>query len=56
VATGRDVTLSGGRYRVLTRAGRTTVTWTQAGHTCVIDAPATVAAAELVTLAAWASV
>jgi hypothetical protein len=56
VATGRDVTLSGGRYRVLTRAGRTTVTWTQAGHTCVIDAPATVAAAELVRLAAWASV
>jgi hypothetical protein len=53
---GRDVIRGGARYRVVTRAGRTTVTWTQAGHTCVIDAPATVAAAELVTLAAWANV
>jgi hypothetical protein len=52
-SAGRDVVRSGTRYRVLARAGRTTVTWTQAGHTCVIDAPATVPAAELVTLAAW---
>jgi hypothetical protein len=55
-AAGRDVIRGGARYRVLTRAGRTTVTWTQAGHTCVIDAPATIAAAELVRLAAWANV
>jgi hypothetical protein len=52
-SAGRDVVRSGTRYRVLARAGRTTVTWTQAGHTCVIDAPATTPAAELVTLAAW---
>ena len=52
-AAGRDVVRGGVRYRVLRRGGRTTVTWTQAGHTCVIDAPATVTAAELVTLAAW---
>jgi hypothetical protein len=53
---GRDVISGGARYRVFTRGGRTTVTWTQARHTCVIDAPATVAAAELVRLAAWANV
>jgi hypothetical protein len=55
-AAGRDVIRGGARYRVVTRSGRTTVTWTQAGHTCVIDAPATIAAAELVRLAAWANV
>jgi hypothetical protein len=49
---GRDVVRGGARYRVVTRGGRTTVTWTQAGHTCVIDAPAAVATAELVRLAA----
>lgn len=49
---GRDVIRGGERYRVVTRAGRTTVAWTEAGHTCVIDAPAAVGAAELVTLAA----
>jgi hypothetical protein len=54
-AAGRDVTRGGARYRVLTRAGRTTVTWTQAGHTCVIDAPAAVPAATLVTLASRAN-
>jgi hypothetical protein len=52
---GRDVIRGRARYRVVTRGGRTTVTWTQAGHTCVIDAPAAVAAAELVRLAAWAN-
>lgn len=50
---GRDVVRNGRRYRVLTGAGRRTVTWTQAGHTCVIDAPAAVTTAELVKLAAW---
>lgn len=55
-AGGRDVIRDGARYRVVRRAGRTTVTWTQAGHTCVIDAPTAVPAAELVRLAAWANV
>jgi hypothetical protein len=54
-ATGRDVVRGAARYRVVTRAGRTTVTWTQGGHTCVIDAPATVPAHTLVTLADWAN-
>jgi hypothetical protein len=53
---GRDVIRGSTRYRVATRGGRTTVAWTQAGHTCVLDAPASVAAAELVMLAAWANV
>jgi hypothetical protein len=53
---GRDVIRGSARYRVLTRGDRTTVTWTQAGHTCVIGAPAAVAAAELVRLAAWADI
>ena len=52
---GRDVIREGARYRVVTRAGRTTVAWTQAGHTCVIDAPVAVSATELVTLAASAN-
>ena len=51
---GRDVSLRGARYRVFASAGRRTVTWTQAGHTCVIDAPSTVSATELVKLASWA--
>lgn len=51
---GRDMIRGGARYRVITRAGRTTVTWTQAGHTCVIDAPVAVSATRLVTLAAAA--
>jgi hypothetical protein len=51
---GEDVTRRGHRYRVYASAGRRTVTWTQSGHTCVIDAPATVSAAELISLAAWA--
>jgi hypothetical protein len=48
---GRDVVRGGARYRVVVRGGRRTVTWTQAGHTCVIDAPTSVAAATLVRLA-----
>jgi hypothetical protein len=54
-AAGRVVVRGGARYRVVTRAGRTTVTWTQARHTCVIDAPAAVPAHTLVTLADWAN-
>jgi len=38
---------------VLTRGGRTIVTWTRAGHTCVIGAPAAVPATRLVALASW---
>lgn len=52
---GRDVVRRGVRYRILTRAGRTTVTWTEAGHTCVLDAASRVPAAELVALADWAN-
>jgi hypothetical protein len=51
---GRDMSRRGARYRVSASAGRRTVTWTQAGHTCVIDAPSTVSATELVKLASWA--
>jgi hypothetical protein len=52
-AAGREIIYGGTRYRALTRSGRTTLTWTQAGHTCVIDAPASVAVATLVRLADW---
>lgn len=50
---GRDVVRGGTRYRVARGGGRTTVSWTQEGHTCVIDAPSAVPAAKLVELAAW---
>lgn len=52
--TGHDIVVAGTRYRAHTGAGRTTLTWTQTGHTCLIDAPATVPTAALVTLATWA--
>jgi hypothetical protein len=52
---GRDVTVGQEAYRVAHGAGRTTVTWTQDGHTCVIDAPSTVPDAKLVELASWAN-
>jgi hypothetical protein len=52
-AAGREIVRSGTHYRVLTRSGRTTLTWTQAGHTCVIDAPTSVTVATLVRLADW---
>ena len=55
LGAGRDVVVGGARYRVVARGGRRTVTWTQAGHTCVIDAPTSVAAATLVRLADWAN-
>ncbi|WP_354699476.1 hypothetical protein DSM112329_05193 [Paraconexibacter sp. AEG42_29] len=52
---GRDVRSGPGTYRVAKADGRTTVTWTQDGHTCVIDAPSTVPDAKLVELASWAN-
>ncbi|HEX4344334.1 MAG TPA: hypothetical protein VHZ31_02115 [Solirubrobacteraceae bacterium] len=52
---GRDVVRRGVRYRIVKRNGRTTVTWTQSGHTCVLDASSRVPAAELVALADWAN-
>ncbi len=52
-AAGREIVRGGTRYRALTRGGRTTLTWTQAGHTCVIDAPTSVTVATLVRLADW---
>jgi hypothetical protein len=48
---GREVTHAGKKYFVASAGGRTTVTWEQQGHTCVISAPSTVAAAKLVELA-----
>ena len=49
---GRPVTRDGKTYHVARAGGRTVVTWTQQGHTCVIAAPATVPSARLVDLAA----
>jgi hypothetical protein len=53
---GEDVVGGDETYRVAHAAGRTTVTWTQDGHTCVIDAPSTVPDAKLLELASWANV
>ncbi|MDX6688857.1 MAG: hypothetical protein QOG15_314 [Solirubrobacteraceae bacterium] len=50
---GDDVVVAGETYRVAHGGGRTTVTWTQDGHTCVIDAPSAVPDARLVALASW---
>jgi hypothetical protein len=50
---GDDVDIDGDTYRVAHGGGRTTVTWTQAGHTCVIDAPSAVPDAKLIALASW---
>jgi hypothetical protein len=52
-AEGDDVVLGRTRYRVSEGRARTTVTWTQAGHTCLLDAPRSVAARDLLSLAAW---
>ncbi len=49
---GREVTREGKTYSLARGGERTTVTWTQQGHTCVIVAPATVPARTLVDLAA----
>jgi hypothetical protein len=50
---GEDVVVAGDTYRVAHDDGRTIVTWTQEGHTCVIDAPSAVPDAKLVALASW---
>jgi hypothetical protein len=49
---GREVTRNGKTYHVARANGRTTVTWEQQGHTCVIAAPAVVPSTKLVDLAA----
>jgi hypothetical protein len=50
--SGRQVTREGKNYFVASARGRTIVTWTQEGHTCVINAPSKVPATRLVDLAA----
>lgn len=42
-------------YHVTRHGKRTTVSWTQSGQTCVMDAPASVPSETLVELAAWTS-
>jgi hypothetical protein len=49
---GREVTRDGKSYHVASAGGRTIVTWTQQGHTCVIAAQSTVPSTRLVDLAA----
>jgi anti-sigma factor RsiW len=49
---GRQVTRKGKTYSVAREGARTTVTWTQQGHTCAIVASSTVPQARLVDLAA----
>jgi hypothetical protein len=56
VPDGRDVVRGTATYRVARAAGRTTVTWIQQGHTCVIDAPSSVPDARLLELASWGAV
>jgi hypothetical protein len=53
---GRDLREGAETYRVAHSAGRTTVAWSQHGHTCVIDAPSVVPDAKLVELASWENV
>jgi hypothetical protein len=43
-------------YRVHRAGGRTVVSWTQGGHTCVLDGPPSVPYGHLVRLASWAAV
>jgi hypothetical protein len=49
---GRPVRHKGNTYHVARAHERTTVTWTQQGHTCVIAAPSAVPRSSLVDLAA----
>src|SRR5687768_11978325 len=49
---GRQVTREGKTYNVARAGARTVVTWTQEGHTCVINAPSGVPQGTLVDLAA----
>ena len=53
---GDDVVKAGETYRVAHDGGRTTVSWTQEGHTCVIDAPSTVPDAKLLELASSSNI
>jgi len=53
---GDDVVKAGETYRVAHDGGRTTVSWTQEGHTCVIDAPSTVADAKLLEFASSSNI
>lgn len=55
-AAGDDVVKAGETYRVAHDGGRTTVSWKQEGHTCVIDAPSTVADAKLLELASSSNI
>ena len=50
--SGRQVTRVGKTYHVARTGGRTTVTWSQQGHTCVIVTSSDVPQARLVDLAA----
>jgi hypothetical protein len=52
-ATGAVLRRGGIVDRVLRDGGRTVVSWTQGGHTCVLGGPSSVAAGRLVRLAAW---
>jgi hypothetical protein len=49
---GGAIRKAGDTYHLRSDAGRTTVTWTQQGHTCVIVAPDTVPRGTLLALAA----
>lgn len=55
-ARGSTVRRGGLAYRVTRDGGRTVVSWTQGGHTCVIGAPAAFPYAEVLRLAAWGAV
>jgi hypothetical protein len=52
VPAGTAIRRAGNTYRVDEGGGRTTVSWTQQGHTCVIVAPTTVPRETLIELAA----
>ncbi|MCW2957434.1 MAG: hypothetical protein JWP18_237, partial [Solirubrobacterales bacterium] len=55
--SGGTVVQRGGlKYRVNRVGGRTIVSWTQGGHTCVLDGPSSVPAGQVLRLAAWAAV
>jgi hypothetical protein len=49
----RASVVAGTRVWTLSRGGRTIVTWQRSGHTCVINAPASVPAARVAALAVW---
>lgn len=53
---GSTVRRGGLAYRVARDGGRTVVSWTQGGHTCVVGAPAAFPYTEVLRLAAWGAV